>query len=200
MLDFFLISENLMTDVSNTNIEAGYRSDHSLINRSLKGNEKTQSKTFWKLNNSLLKDIEYTRITKQLIDRVKLQYTDPTRDINNVRTIANSDILFTVNDQLFFETLLMEIRGKTISYSTFKKKQTDRTEQHLIEEINKLEENNNDRLTYWLAGWLVDWLTGWLAGRLAGPLALRLTDWLALWFCDWLTGWPSGFAVDWLTL
>ena len=143
-LDFFLISENLMTDVSNTNIEAGYRSDHSLINISLKGNEKTQSKTFWKLNNSLLKDIEYTRIIKQLIDRVKLQYTYPTQDINNVHTKANSDILFTVNDQLFFETLLMEIRGKTISYSTFKKKQTDRTEQHLIEEINKLEENNND--------------------------------------------------------
>ena len=36
--------------------------------------------------------------------------------------ISNSEIQFTINDQLFLETLLMNIRGKSIAYSVFKKK------------------------------------------------------------------------------
>ena len=40
----------------------------------------------------------------------------------NIQDIDNSDLQFKINDQLFFETLLMEIRGKTISYSSLIKK------------------------------------------------------------------------------
>ena len=36
--------------------------------------------------------------------------------------IRNKDIQFTINDQLFLDTLLMEIRGKTISYASYKAK------------------------------------------------------------------------------
>ena len=32
-------------------------------------------------------------------------------------------IHFTLNDQLFLETLLTEIRGKTISYTSYRKKE-----------------------------------------------------------------------------
>ena len=39
----------------------------------------------------------------------------------------------------------METRGKTISYSTFKKKQKDITEKRLIKEIKDMEENNEDK-------------------------------------------------------
>ena len=39
-----------------------------------------------------------------------------------VTTISDHEIQFTINDQLFLETLLMEIRGKTISFSSFTKK------------------------------------------------------------------------------
>jgi len=41
---------------------------------------------------------------------------------DNINLINNAEIQFTINDQLFLETLLMNIRGKTISYSTYKKK------------------------------------------------------------------------------
>ena len=36
--------------------------------------------------------------------------------------LNNDQLQFTVSHQLFLEVLLMEIRGKTISYSSYKKK------------------------------------------------------------------------------
>ena len=41
----------------------------------------------------------------------------------NVFTPRDDLDLFNIADWLFFETLLLEIRGKTISYATFKKRQ-----------------------------------------------------------------------------
>ena len=41
----------------------------------------------------------------------------------NLDKVSHEDIQLRINDQLFFETLLMEIRGKTILCSSFKKKQ-----------------------------------------------------------------------------
>lgn len=40
----------------------------------------------------------------------------------SIDKIPNDEIQFTVNDQLFLETLLMEIRGKCKSYSSYAKK------------------------------------------------------------------------------
>ena len=51
--------------------------------------------------------------------------------IQTVITIAT--LVF--NDQLFFEMLLLEIRGKTISYSSYLKKQTKHTEENILKEI-----------------------------------------------------------------
>ena len=36
-----------------------------------------------------------------------------------ISQVPDEDIVFTINDQLFFETLLMELRGKTISYASY---------------------------------------------------------------------------------
>ena len=140
-LDYFLISENFFIDIIETNIELGYRSDHSIITIKLKGSEVKRGKLFWKFNNSLLKDPEYVNTIKKVINETKSQYIDPSQSVHEINIIPNSDLKLTVNDQLFFETLLLEIRGKTISYSSFKKKQTDNIEQKIITEINDLEDN-----------------------------------------------------------
>ena len=59
--------------------------------------------------------------------------------------------IFFINDQLFLETLLMEIRGETISYSSHKAKTKCQREKTLADEIvyleNNLNETNKDRLT-----------------------------------------------------
>ena len=51
-----------------------------------------------------------------------------------------NDLQLTISDQLFLETLLMEIRGKTISYSSYKKKQNQQKEEKLEKEIEQMEQ------------------------------------------------------------
>lgn len=60
--------------------------------------------------------------------------------MENIDKIDNTDIHFRINCQLLLETLLMEIRGKTISYSSYKKKQDEKREINLRNEITQLEE------------------------------------------------------------
>jgi len=57
--------------------------------------------------------------------------------------ISNQDIQFVIDDQLFLENLFMEIRGKTISYASFKKKWTNKNEKKLIKDIEYLEHSSN---------------------------------------------------------
>ena len=106
----------------------------------------------WKFNNALLNDIEYLKIINEKIDEIKLQYCIPVYNIDYILNIKNKDINFTINDELFLETLLMEIRGKTISYSSYKVKEKKNNEKQLIEEKSLIEQNltidNKDRLLH----------------------------------------------------
>ena len=45
------------------------------------------------------------------------------------RTDKDSDLTLIINDQLFFETLLCELRGATISFSSHSKKKKQNREQ-----------------------------------------------------------------------
>ena len=140
-LDYFLISEYLFEDVQDCVIEAGYRSDHSLVMLTLGSLRQKQRNSFWKFNNSLLKDKEYGKVIKETITKIKQQYMIPLYNSENINDIPHSELQFYISDQLWFETLLMEIRGKTISYASFRKKQTREKENKLFEDINKLETN-----------------------------------------------------------
>lgn len=143
-LDFFLISENLFSDIEDTSILPGYRSDHSIVLLSLKLNKFEKGHSFWKFNNSLLKDKTYVDQIKTLIENIKLQYASEVQNSNqSIKDIPAKDIVFEISDQLFFEVLLMEIRGKTISYSSYLKKQADKTQENLIKDIDRLECSQN---------------------------------------------------------
>ena len=72
---------------------------------------------------------------------LKKQYALPVYDIENIQNIHDQQIQFMIKDQLFLETLLMELRGKSIYYSSFKKKQEEKTEKELIKKIESLEAN-----------------------------------------------------------
>ena len=52
-------------------------------------------------------------------------------------------LTFSINDQLLFETLKLQIRGKTISYAAWKKKEQNKTENFLEKEINSLQQSLN---------------------------------------------------------
>ena len=76
-----------------------------------------------------------------MIKRIKDQYACLVYDRDSIDEIDCSDIQFTINEQLFLEILLTEIRGKTISFASYRKKERTKLEIFLSEEINKLESN-----------------------------------------------------------
>ena len=143
-LDFFLISENLFTDMEESKILPGYRTDHSMIYLSFKFGKFKKGNSYWKFNNSLLKDQNYVTEIKNVIKEVKTQYIVEIPELNNdVNEIPLQDITFSINDQLFFEMLLLAIRGKTVAYASHKKKMEINEENKLLAEIEKLEKETN---------------------------------------------------------
>ena len=73
-LDYFIISESLLVETKLAKISPGYRTDHSMIMLQLNFGKFEKGTTYWKFNNSLLKDVKYVREIKQLIQNIKEQY------------------------------------------------------------------------------------------------------------------------------
>ena len=140
-LDFFLISDNLFQGMCDVQIDNSYRSDHSPVIINFQINSFIKGRGLWKFNNSLLYDKDYVTLVKETMDRVKKQYAVFVYNYESLKSVDNLDIHFNIDDQLFLETLLMEIRGKTISYATYKKREKVRLENKLVSEIRKIEEN-----------------------------------------------------------
>ena len=111
--------------VSDTDIISGFRSDHSGIILNMSFNQNERGRGYWKFNNLLLKDKDYITVVKETINEVKNTYIRKNNDMTdetNTQNILNEQIEFTINDQLFLETLLLMIRGNSIKYSSLRKK------------------------------------------------------------------------------
>ena len=131
-----------MTFVDDARITAGYRTDHSIITLNVDLDKFKKGSSYWKMNNSLLKDPLYVQLIKDKILQVKTQYSEEEQRRNtNNKDLSDENIKFVINDQLFFETLLFEIRGETISYSSRIKKNDQLIENNLLKEINNLEKD-----------------------------------------------------------
>ena len=105
-LDFFLISETLFMDVTNTKILPGFRTDHSQILLQFDFGKIVKGRSYWKFNKSLLKDTKYVEELKEIIKFVKLNYINPNKEINetNINEIPAQQLQFSIRDQLFFDT------------------------------------------------------------------------------------------------
>ena len=100
-----------------------------------------KGKPLWKDNNSLLHDKQYIDTLNAKVDDIKKQYALPVYNLDQILKIPDDQVQFTINDQLFLETVLMEIKGKSISYSSYKKTETEKREKELISKIKLLEAN-----------------------------------------------------------
>ena len=138
-LDFFLISPELTDIVSEATITSGYKTDHSMVNISLKLNNFKKGNGTWKFNCSLLANCDYVKLINKTIDQEKIKYLPPVYNMDNIHTISDNEIQFTIPDNLFLETLMMEIRGISIKFSSRIKKNSDQTEKNLVTEINNIE-------------------------------------------------------------
>lgn len=140
-LDFFLVSDDIQQNVIRCNIGISYRSDHSMVTLEINFFDIKKGKSLWKHNNSLLSDMEYINTINNKIRDIKQQYALPVYNYDNINDVPDDELQFVIDDQLFLDTLLMELRGKSISFSSFRKKQTDKNEQEIIRKIKSIEEN-----------------------------------------------------------
>ena len=124
-LDFHLISAQLLPFVQKTDIVPGICSDHSIAELQIDFSKFSRGQGFYKYNNSLNNDIEYVNL---VVDNIKQVVERNAEDIYNPEFFTTAspeqlqDITLNINPQLFLETLLMEIRGKTIEYCATKKR------------------------------------------------------------------------------
>ena len=134
-LDFFLVSNSLLPFIKNAKIEPGILSDHSVSSIEIDFSNFQRGRGFWKFNNSLLKDPQYVSRVKNCIKKVIKTYAP--EDISmNVIDDANPEQLqhfsSSINPQLLFDMVQLEIRGETIKYSAAKKKNKNATMQLLL--------------------------------------------------------------------
>ena len=140
-LDFFLVTENIVNSIKKSQIETGYKSDHSMVTLILAMDNFEHGKSLWKHNNSLLTDSEYLKTINSKIQDIKKQYCLPVYNHEAIDEIPDEELQLVIDDQLFLETVMMEIRGKSISYASYKKKSKNIQEQKLVEQIQYLEDN-----------------------------------------------------------
>ena len=133
-----------MPHIRYCDIDVSYRSDHSIIILRIDLENIVHGKGLWKFNNSLLHDLDYLNCINAKIDEVILQYLVPVYNIDRIKDVKIDDLQFTINDQLFLETLLMEIRGKTISFSSYKTKTRNSEENYIITKIKDLQSDINE--------------------------------------------------------
>ena len=122
-LDFFLISQSVIGDVTNADIVPGYKTDHSMITLDLSLHTNRRGPGLWKLNTSFLTETEYVNLIKATIKEVQGEY-------------EKDDM---VNRVLLWDMIKLKIRGKSVQYAANKAKKTKDREVELEQAISKLE-------------------------------------------------------------
>ena len=140
-LDMLFASEHLLPYIRDTSIKAGYRTDHNIVSLTVNEPENTRGPSLYRFNESLLNDEAYISIIKQSITQVIKQYAIPIYSEDFIANPINYEqIQFTIDVGLFYETLLMMLRGETVKYSKRKARKSREQENRTIQEVNDLQE------------------------------------------------------------
>ena len=124
-LDFFVVSESSLCDVTHAGISPGFKTDHSMITLNVALHSNPRGKGFWKLNTSLLSEKRCVQEIKTAIESTVNQYKDDT----------------SVNPALLWEMIKLKVREKTISYAAYKNVTRRKREEMLEREISLLEKH-----------------------------------------------------------
>ena len=123
--DCFLVNQSTFCNTFEADIIPGYKTDHSMITLQISLHSNKRGRGFWKLNTSLLKDIEYVNRIKLIINRTKEEY-------------ANDE---TVDPSLLWEMVKMKVREESIKFGAHKKKKIEEKQEEIEQSIAFLEKN-----------------------------------------------------------
>ena len=138
-LDFFLCSDAILSIATKFKINTKYRSDHAPITFNLITTSENRGRGTWKMNNTLLQDEQFITLIKNSINDIKRTYASPRYSAEHVNS-TNRNLEFTIPVALFWETLLVTLRGIIINYSSHKKRTANRDRKSLERRIGVLDE------------------------------------------------------------
>ncbi len=121
-LDFFLTSISLFGNIDKIKIIPGFKSDHSIVTMQIEFHNQPRGKGFWKFNHSLIKDIEYVKIIKEVIKEIDREELEP---------------------QIKWEMVKLTCRSKTMEYSGAKRRRDNKTINDLERKIQDYESKLN---------------------------------------------------------
>ena len=139
-IDYFLVSQSILNKTASCEILPAYRSDHSRVSLRLNLTSQPRGRGLWKFNCSLLKDLTYLNIVKETIRNVVHEYACPIYSSEYISSQeARQHVQMIIDDSLFLETLLMQIRARTIRYTIDKARQRNDLEKRKLTELQTLE-------------------------------------------------------------
>ena len=121
-IDFFLVAKHLTKFVKKVDIQTSIAPDHNTICLLLSWpDEHPRGPGFWKFNNTLLDDEEYTSKIRELYPELRKKYSD------------------VKDQQLFWKLMKMEIRTVTISFAKGKAQTIKKRETVIKEQLDELD-------------------------------------------------------------
>ena len=127
-LDYLYISNSMQVSVENTDVLASLLTDHSPVTFScFKNEESNRGRGLWKLNNSLIENVEYVLQMKKFI-------------FDTLNELFNENIL---DDQVKWEYLKYNISKYTINFSKELAKNTNKTTADLETKLRHYEKHEN---------------------------------------------------------
>ena len=147
-LDYFLISEELLSLNPKSEILNAYKSDHNIIKLSINKSGQKRGKGLWKFNNALLENLKFVDMIKSEISLISNTYSLPIYSEAFVDSDKGQTLQISISSTLFLETLLCQLRGKILKFSKNQKRQETEAEDTLVTSIKKLQseidsDNNN---------------------------------------------------------
>ena len=122
-LDYFLISQSILSLTSDCSIKPRYRSDHAPVLLKLNIDNHTPGPGLWRLNVDLLQNEEAIKLVKKEILLIKSTYAITPYHPDYVDSIPMKDIEFLIDESLIWETLLTKIRGVLIRFASSLKRE-----------------------------------------------------------------------------
>ena len=105
-LDYWLVSSELYSVVYSTDIRPALKCDHNAISMKFKINSERKGNGYWKINNTLLFDQYYITCIKNIIQKVKLEFSNQ-------------------NSQIVWEVCKIKIKEFSMKYSKQKQKERE---------------------------------------------------------------------------
>ena len=144
-LDYFLISQALFNVTKECRIMSKCRSDHAPVKLTLTTSEHIIGPGLWKLNIKLLENKEVEqRILKEILLMKRVNAATPYKP-DYVESCPNVEIQLMIDDSLFWETLLVQLRGVLIKFAAAEKRKRNKHEKALTQKISELERKCNNK-------------------------------------------------------